>query len=122
MTKRAAKRRARGPSRRLNPADIFGPKLMSNMLQRPWEPGPNLDGCDDLDSMARAIGDTLIIPRCMLGDQEVAREMLRRLREAADERGMKYQRGDAISAIAKYLKMDSEKLMNWLNRSRRQRI
>jgi hypothetical protein len=116
------KRRVRGPGRRVSPAEIFGPKLTRNILQRPWETRPNLDGCSDLHSLARAIGFSLIIPRCVLGDQEVAREMLRRLREAADERRIPYRREHAVAAIADFLRIDSRSLANWLNRSRRQQI
>jgi hypothetical protein len=113
MTK---KRRIR--LRRRTAAEILGPKVTRNILQRPWEARPNLDGCNDLQSMARAIGGPLILARCIFGNREVAREMLRRLREAVEERGIEYRRDRAIAAIANYLKMDSQTLTNWLNRSR----
>jgi hypothetical protein len=78
----------------------------------------DLNLCTDLATLTKAIGYSLVMARLLLGEREVAAEMLRRLRPACLERGIKYRRDEAIDAVAAYFGMDSNHLRNWLNRAR----
>ena len=82
-----------------------------------------VDACTDLRALAQAVGQPLLLARLLTGDRETAAEMLRRMRSACAERGIKYDRRKAIESIAGYLKLPANSLANWLNRARgRQQI
>jgi hypothetical protein len=131
MTKTKAKKK-RGPGRRRrSPSQILGPKITRGILEQAvGRPPPgasfadctNFDGCTDLHGLATVLGDALILPRCILGDREVAAEMLRLLKSVSADRDIKYTREEAIGAIAGYLKWDRRSLAYLLNRSKRKRV
>ena len=63
----------------------------------------------------------LLFAMLILGKRAVAEEMIRRRKIECRQAGKKYNRAEAIEAVAGDLGLDVDGLTNWLNRSKRAR-
>jgi hypothetical protein len=57
----------------------------------------------------------------LFGERTCAEELMRRYKEECERAGHRYRRDDAIDEAARLVRMDRDKLANWVNRSKRTR-
>jgi hypothetical protein len=76
---------------------------------------------EEISRIAIRQHDNLDWALLIFGPRVCAREIVRRHRIECAQNNCKYDRGYAIDQAAKTVGLDREKLVNWLNRSKRAR-